>query len=49
MVCWYWLLEIFLVNEFGYCWDEVYDEVEVFEYVVLDCLMVCIDVKLGFL
>ncbi|MDQ6658554.1 MAG: metal-dependent transcriptional regulator, partial [Actinomycetota bacterium] len=41
------LLEMFLVAELGYGWDEVHDEAEVLEHAVSDRLLERIDVALG--
>ncbi|WP_029150295.1 metal-dependent transcriptional regulator [Microbacterium indicum] len=42
------LIETWLVDEFGYGWDEVHDEAEVLEHAVSDRLLDGIDEKLGF-
>lgn len=41
------LLEMFLVAELGYGWDEVHDEAEVLEHAVSDRLVERIDMALG--
>lgn len=42
------LLETFLVNELGYTWDNIDDEVEGLEHAVPDRLAASIKAKLGF-
>jgi len=42
------LVETWLVEGFGYGWDEVHDEAEVLEHVVSDRLLAAIDAQLGF-
>lgn len=42
------LLETYLVEHFGYAWDEVHDEAEVLEHAVSDRLLGRIDEELGF-
>lgn len=41
------LIETWLVQEFGYAWDEVHDEAEVLEHTVSDRLLDGIDARLG--
>src|SRR5690606_22578804 len=41
------LIETWLVQEFGYAWDEVHDEAEVLEHTISDRLLARIDAKLG--
>ena len=41
------LIETWLVNEFGYAWDEVHDEAEVLEHALSDRLLEGIDERLG--
>lgn len=41
------LIEAWLVQEFGYAWDEVHDEAEVLEHTVSDRLLDGIDARLG--
>ena len=41
------LIETWLVDEFGYGWDEVHDEAEVLEHAVSDRLLEAIDAQLG--
>lgn len=41
------LIETWLVEEFGYSWDEVHDEAEVLEHTLSDRLLDAIDEKLG--
>jgi DtxR family transcriptional regulator, Mn-dependent transcriptional regulator len=41
------LIETWLVQEFGYGWDEVHDEAEVLEHTVSDRLLAGIDDRLG--
>lgn len=41
------LVETWLVQQFGYGWDEVHDEAEVLEHVLSDRLIDAIDEKLG--
>ena len=41
------LIETWLVNEFGYAWDEVHDEAEVLEHAISDRLLEGIDARLG--
>ncbi|WP_221583300.1 metal-dependent transcriptional regulator [Microbacterium sp. G2-8] len=41
------LIETWLVQEFGYTWDEVHDEAEVLEHAVSDRMLARIDEKLG--
>jgi len=41
------LIETWLVQEFGYAWDEVHDEAEVLEHAVSDRLLERIDKRLG--
>lgn len=41
------LIELFLVNELGYTWDEVHDEAEVLEHAVSDLMIDRIDQRLG--
>jgi DtxR family transcriptional regulator, Mn-dependent transcriptional regulator len=41
------LVETWLVEGFGYAWDEVHDEAEVLEHVLSDRLLSAIDVQLG--
>lgn len=41
------LMETYLVNEFGYDWDEVHEEAEVLEHAVSDRLLNAIDARLG--
>ncbi|WP_188756085.1 metal-dependent transcriptional regulator [Microbacterium album] len=41
------LIETWLVEEFGYSWDEVHEEAEVLEHTVSDRLLEKIDVRLG--
>ncbi len=42
------LVETWLVEGFGYAWDEVHDEAEVLEHVLSDRLLGAIDAQLGF-
>ena len=42
------LVETWLVQEFGYAWDEVHDEAEVLEHTISDRLLAGIDARLGF-
>ena len=42
------LVETWLVEGFGYAWDEVHDEAEVLEHVLSDRLLAAIDAQLGF-
>lgn len=42
------LIETYLVEHFGYGWDEVHDEAEVLEHAVSDRLLARIDEELGF-
>ncbi len=41
------LIETWLVEQFGYAWDEVHDEAEVLEHVVSDRMLDAIDRQLG--
>ena len=41
------LIETWLVNEYGYGWDEVHDEAEVLEHALSDRLLDAIDAQLG--
>ncbi|EYT60372.1 MULTISPECIES: metal-dependent transcriptional regulator [Microbacterium] len=41
------LVETWLVQEFGYGWDEVHDEAEVLEHTISDRLLEGIDARLG--
>jgi len=41
------LIETWLVQEFGYAWDEVHDEAEVLEHALSDRLLEGIDERLG--
>ncbi|WP_127794760.1 metal-dependent transcriptional regulator [Agromyces sp. LHK192] len=41
------LIETWLVQEFGYGWDEVHDEAEVLEHAISDRLLEAIDERLG--
>ncbi|HCS62391.1 MAG TPA: transcriptional regulator [Microbacterium sp.] len=41
------LIETWLVQEFGYAWDEVHDEAEVLEHTISDRLLQGIDARLG--
>lgn len=41
------LVETWLVEGFGYAWDEVHDEAEVLEHVLSDRLLAAIDTQLG--
>lgn len=41
------LIETWLVQEFGYGWDEVHDEAEVLEHTISDRLLEGIDTRLG--
>jgi DtxR family Mn-dependent transcriptional regulator len=41
------LIETWLVQEFGYAWDEVHDEAEVLEHSISDRLLERIDARLG--
>lgn len=41
------LLETYLVQEFGYDWDEVHQEAEVLEHAISDRLLDAIDARLG--
>ncbi|WP_243229349.1 metal-dependent transcriptional regulator [Microbacterium sp. CIAB417] len=41
------LIETWLVQEFGYAWDEVHDEAEVLEHTISDRLLEGIDERLG--
>ena len=41
------LVETWLVQEFGYGWDEVHDEAEILEHALSDRLLDAIDEKLG--
>ncbi len=41
------LIETWLVQEFGYAWDEVHDEAEVLEHTISDRLLARIDERLG--
>ncbi|MCT9819660.1 metal-dependent transcriptional regulator [Microbacterium sp. W1N] len=41
------LIETWLVQEFGYSWDEVHDEAEVLEHTISDRLLAGIDARLG--
>ncbi|WP_375386411.1 metal-dependent transcriptional regulator [uncultured Microbacterium sp.] len=41
------LIETWLVQEYGYAWDEVHDEAEVLEHTVSDRLLDGIDARLG--
>ncbi len=41
------LIETWLVQEFGYTWDEVHDEAEVLEHTISDRLLRGIDARLG--
>ena len=41
------LIETWLVQEFGYAWDEVHDEAEILEHAVSDRLLERIDERLG--
>lgn len=41
------LIETWLVQEFGYGWDEVHDEAEVLEHTISDRLVEGIDARLG--
>jgi len=42
------LVETWLVEGFGYAWDEVHDEAEVLEHVLSDRLLAAVDAQLGF-
>jgi DtxR family Mn-dependent transcriptional regulator len=42
------LIETWLVQEFGYGWDEVHDEAEVLEHTISDRLLDKIDERLGY-
>lgn len=42
------LIETWLVQEFGYAWDEVHDEAEVLEHSISDRLLERIDARLGY-
>lgn len=42
------LIETWLVQEFGYAWDEVHDEAEVLEHTISDRLLEGIDARLGY-
>ncbi|ROQ39556.1 DtxR family iron (metal) dependent repressor [Frondihabitans sp. PhB188] len=42
------LIETYLVEHFGYGWDEVHDEAEVLEHAISDRLLAKIDAELGF-
>ncbi|MBT2483763.1 MULTISPECIES: metal-dependent transcriptional regulator [unclassified Microbacterium] len=41
------LIETWLVQEFGYGWDEVHDEAEILEHTISDRLLEGIDARLG--
>jgi DtxR family Mn-dependent transcriptional regulator len=41
------LVETWLVEGFGYSWDEVHDEAEVLEHVLSDRMLAAIDAQLG--
>jgi DtxR family Mn-dependent transcriptional regulator len=41
------LIETWLVQQFGYSWDEVHDEAEVLEHTLSDRLLAAIDEQLG--
>lgn len=41
------LVETWLVEQYGYAWDEVHDEAEVLEHALSDRLLDAIDVQLG--
>ena len=41
------LIETWLVQEFGYSWDEVHDEAEILEHTISDRLLERIDARLG--
>jgi DtxR family Mn-dependent transcriptional regulator len=41
------LVETWLVQQFGYTWDEVHDEAEILEHTLSDRLLDAIDVQLG--
>ena len=41
------LIETWLVQEYGYSWDEVHDEAEVLEHTISDRLLARIDERLG--
>ena len=41
------LIETWLVQEFGYTWDEVHDEAEVLEHAISDRMLEKIDARLG--
>jgi DtxR family Mn-dependent transcriptional regulator len=41
------LIETWLVESFGYCWDEVHDDAEVLEHAISDRLLDAIDESLG--
>lgn len=41
------LIETWLVEQFGYTWDQVHDEAEVLEHALSDRLLDAIDVQLG--
>lgn len=41
------LIETWLVQHFGYSWDEVHDEAEVLEHALSDRMFAAIDVELG--
>ncbi|WP_194420773.1 metal-dependent transcriptional regulator [Microbacterium abyssi] len=41
------LIETWLVQEFGYAWDEVHDEAEILEHTISDRLLGGIDARLG--
>lgn len=41
------LIETWLVQEFGYAWDEVHDEAEVLEHTISERLLEGIDARLG--
>jgi len=42
------LIETWLVDRYGYSWDEVHDEAEVLEHAVSDRLLDAIDAELGY-
>jgi DtxR family Mn-dependent transcriptional regulator len=42
------LIEAWLVDQFGYTWDEVHDEAEVLEHALSDRMLDAIDAQLGF-
>ena len=42
------IIETWLVEGFGYSWDEVHDEAEVLEHALSDRLLAAVDAQLGF-